>query len=123
MEKAELEQLVEQLKARREQLREEVVRSQQQGRGEVVADEAQDEGDKAASAYEKEYLFHRSHERRQALQNVEMVLARIGRGSFGVCDACGEEIEAKRLKALPWARYCLSCQDKLERGVLEEEVS
>jgi DnaK suppressor protein len=33
---------------------------------------------------------------------------------------CGNEINAKRLEAVPWTRYCIECQEKLENGQLEE---
>lgn len=122
MDKIELAELEEQLMSRREELRAAVQRSQEQVRGSDVTGDAKDEGDRAASAYEKEFLFHVSNDNRQALNNVEVALARIGKGDFGICVACGEDIEKKRLKALPWARYCLVCQDKKERGVLEEET-
>jgi DnaK suppressor protein len=33
---------------------------------------------------------------------------------------CGNEINPKRLEAVPWTRYCIACQEKLEKGLLEE---
>jgi DnaK suppressor protein len=44
---------------------------------------------------------------------VEEALGRLKAGDFGDCQACGEPIAAKRLRALPWARYCLACQDSM----------
>ena len=40
------------------------------------------------------------------LQNVNAALARIGEGSYGVCEVCGERIEEDRLNANPAARTC-----------------
>jgi DnaK suppressor protein len=45
------------------------------------------------------------------LRLVDEALSRIERGDFGACQACGQTIAVKRLRALPWARYCLACQD------------
>jgi len=37
-------------------------------------------------------------------------------GSFGECAACGGDVEPKRLEAIPWARYCVKCQEAREQG-------
>lgn len=41
---------------------------------------------------------------------------RIDAGTFGVCLACGEKVERKRLELVPWAAYCVACQDLSERA-------
>jgi DnaK suppressor protein len=40
---------------------------------------------------------------------------------FGICMECEEPISAKRLDALPWARYCVSCQEKIAAGIASGE--
>lgn len=45
------------------------------------------------------------------LRLVDEALDRLNSGDFGICQACEEPIAPKRLHALPWARYCISCQD------------
>ncbi|MGZ4868693.1 MAG: TraR/DksA family transcriptional regulator, partial [Candidatus Angelobacter sp.] len=57
---------------------------------------------------------------RQLLAMVETALQRIRDGAFGECVSCGNEINAKRLEAVPWTRYCIACQEKVEKGQLEE---
>ena len=47
------------------------------------------------------------------LRMIEEALDRLNSGDFGICLACEEPILAKRLKALPWARYCVNCQDSV----------
>jgi len=54
--------------------------------------------------------------RSQTLKEVENALKRVSGGSYGVCESCGEEISAARLKALPWARYCVLCQELRSRN-------
>ena len=49
--------------------------------------------------------------RSRMLKEVENALRRVAGGSYGVCEGCGEDISANRLKAIPWARYCLTCQE------------
>src|SRR5579883_1496034 len=43
-------------------------------------------------------------------------IARIDAGTFGTCENCGTEIPAGRLEILPYARYCVSCAEKLSAG-------
>lgn len=45
------------------------------------------------------------------LKEIEGALRQISKGTYGVCEGCGEEISPSRLKAIPWARYCLRCQE------------
>ena len=57
------------------------------------------------------------------LRLIEEALDRIGSGDYGICLECEEPIPAKRLRVLPWARYCVACQEKIgsgqEREILE----
>ena len=48
------------------------------------------------------------------LDEVNDALARIEEGTFGRCENCGQEISRERLKALPYARYCIRCARKLQ---------
>ena len=119
MDKKKLETFRKRLEERQQALRKAVSRTEEDGR---VADQdtAQDIADRAASSYTKEFLFSVSNNDRQLLQMVENALQRIREGSFGECVNCGAEINAKRLEAVPWTRYCIECQEKLEKGQLEE---
>jgi DnaK suppressor protein len=42
-------------------------------------------------------------------------LGRIDDGTYGECLNCGQEIGPKRLEAIPWARYCITCQELIAR--------
>jgi len=119
MEKKKLESFKKKLETRQQELRRMVSRTEQDGRT-VDEDSAQDIADRAASSYNKEFLFSQSNNDRQLLQMVESALSRIREGSFGECIACGKEINPKRLEAVPWTRHCIECQEKLEKGMLEE---
>ena len=79
---------------------------------------AQDIADKAANSYTKEFLFSLSNTERDMLQLVDEALVRIDDRRFGVCVVCEDEMDKKRLEAVPWARHCLSCQEKQEQGLL-----
>ncbi len=119
MDKKKLDTFKKRLEERQQTLRKTVSRTEEDGR---IADQdsAQDIADRAASSYTKEFLFSQSNNDRQLLQMVETALQRIREGEFGECVSCGNEINAKRLEAVPWTRYCIECQEKLEKGQLEE---
>ena len=102
---------------RKEQLQDIVSRAEQDGR---EADEqvANDIADKATNSYTKEFLFKKSNDDRFILSLIQEALERMEAGGFGVCVACGGEMQQKRLEAVPWARHCIGCQEKQEQGTL-----
>ena len=118
MDKKKLDQFKKRLEERQQELRKIVSRTQQDGRA-ADSENAQDIADKAANSYTKEFLFHQSNNERQLLAMVEGALDRIRTGTFGQCISCAEEINTKRLEAVPWTRFCINCQEKMERGQLE----
>ena len=121
MDKKKAETFKKRLEERQRELRTNVSRNEQDGRA-ADLDTAQDIADRASSSYQKEFLFHQSSNERQLLQMVEAALSRIREGTFGECISCGNEINIKRLEAVPWTRYCIQCQEKLEKGVLEQDT-
>jgi DnaK suppressor protein len=58
------------------------------------------------------------------LRLVEEALDRLDTGDYGICLGCDEPIAEKRLRALPWARYCVRCQENIgmEADVHRETV-
>jgi DnaK suppressor protein len=121
MDKKKLESFRKKLEERQQALRKAVSRTEEDGR---IADQeaAQDIADRAANSYTKEFLFSQSNTERVLLNMVESALQRIREGTFGECVSCGNEINPKRLEAVPWTRYCIACQEKKEQGQLEETV-
>ena len=53
---------------------------------------------------------------RMLLEQIEEALDRIGKEIYGNCEMCGEFIGEERLKAIPFARLCISCKSELERS-------
>ncbi|HYG99717.1 MAG TPA: TraR/DksA family transcriptional regulator [Terriglobales bacterium] len=119
MDKKKLDNFKKLLEERQQALRRNVSRTELDGRN-AEEGTAQDIADRAATSYNKEFLFHQSNSERQLLAMVEGALERIREGSFGECISCGREINPKRLEAVPWTRHCIECQEKLEQGLLEE---
>ena len=117
MDKKRLEYYKKKLVTRREELMQSIARTQQEGR-EADEDPTVDLADKAANSYTKEFLFGQTHNERSLLQLVEDALVRMRENGFGECVSCHEELQQKRLEAVPWTRYCITCQEKKEKGLL-----
>jgi len=79
---------------------------------------SQDIADKAANSYTKEFLFSLSNNERDMLQLVDEAIVRLDGHKFGYCVVCEDEMDKKRLEAVPWAQRCLTCQEKQEQGLL-----
>jgi DnaK suppressor protein len=117
MDKKRVEYYKKKLLVRRDELVRGIARTQQEGR-EADEDPTVDLADKAANSYTKEFLFGQTHNERALLQLVDDALARIREESFGECVSCHQELQQKRLEAVPWTRYCIACQEKVEQGQL-----
>lgn len=89
--------------------------------GQASADEGtEDIVDRANNSYNREFMFSLSDTERQLLFQVDEALGRMEVGTYGECVHCGREIGEKRLEAVPWARYCIDCQELKEKGLLED---
>jgi DnaK suppressor protein len=75
-----------------------------------------DEVEFAVRTLEQDVTAVTANLRSQLLKEVNSALARCAGGTYGVCEGCGEEISASRLKAIPWARYCVTCQELRSRN-------
>ena len=73
-----------------------------------------DSVDQASQSIEKELLFELSDNERVTLDQIEASLRKIDKGTYGLCESCQKPIASARLKALPFARYCISCQNNAE---------
>ena len=47
-------------------------------------------------------------------EQIDEALLRLADGTYGICEDCGREISERRLKAVPFARRCIPCQEKTE---------
>ncbi len=118
MDKKRLEYYKKKLQTRREELTKTIARTQEEGR--TADDDATvDLADKAANSYTKEFLFGMTNTDRTVLNMIDAALKRIQADEYGVCASCQEELQQKRLEAVPWAKHCLACQEKMEQGLLQ----
>jgi DnaK suppressor protein len=91
--------------------REELRRSQTNDERHEAHDFGRDEGDRANFSQSKEMAFRQRAQERGLLMLVEGALSRISSGSFGICLNCEQDISINRLNAVPWSRYCITCQE------------
>ncbi len=87
----------------------------------VDSSETPDPVDLAVRNYSKNVMLAVSENESRQVILINEALQRIGDNEYGTCQNCEKEINPKRLDAVPWARYCLSCQELVEQGLLDEE--
>src|SRR5882672_5433746 len=117
MDKKRLDYYKKKLLTRREELMKTIARTEEEGR-QADDDPTVDLADKAANSYTKEFLFGMTNTDRVILNQIEAALKRIDSDDYGVCANCQEELQQKRLDAVPWAKHCINCQEKAEKGQL-----
>ena len=84
-------------------------------RDEIAIEKTADAIDEVQLAGERELAIRNLDRESVLLRYVRAALARIADGSFGTCLHCEEEISPKRLNAVPWAPYCIRCQEAADR--------
>ncbi len=90
-------------------------------RDEIAIEKSPDAIDEVTRAAERELAIRNLDRESQLLRNVRAALRRIEDGSYGVCAHCEEDISPKRLAAVPWAPFCIKCQEAADRN--EREAS
>jgi len=76
--------------------------------------EVGDDIDNATRSLDKEILFELSGNAHNTIEQIESALRKIEKGIYGKCEYCRQPIPKKRIKALPFARYCVHCQSSTE---------
>jgi DnaK suppressor protein len=74
-----------------------------------------DELDRIQHASARDNAMNNLERTSERLREVRSALRRINAGTFGTCAACEESIHSKRLDAVPWALYCIVCQNDADR--------
>jgi DnaK suppressor protein len=92
------------------------VRTARRNEDEGDQKDAPDLGDRALSTMSRDLLYQLSSGERDTLRRIDEALERIDDGSFGSCVHCGSPVQTGRLKAVPWARHCIDCQELQDRG-------
>jgi DnaK suppressor protein len=115
------------LKQLQDKLREELVHAEQElqqldeqardyGETSELAEGADNHpGDESDRLTEQQRLFTIRGELANRKADIEHALEKLESGSFGNCERCGKQIPTGRLEALPFARYCVDCQEIVDR--------
>ena len=82
----------------------------------ITIEKSADALDEVQHAAERELAIRNLDRESNLLRNVRSALRRIEDGSFGTCLHCEEEISPKRLNAVPWAPFCIQCQEQADRN-------
>ena len=82
--------------------------------GELASGDDNHLADTATATFDRELDQGLEEGVQQTLHDIEDALRKIGEGSYGVCEVCGEPIGAARLSAMPWARLCIDDQRKAD---------
>ena len=90
-------------------------------RDEIVIEKAPDALDEVQLAGERELAIRNLDRDSNMLRQIRRALDRIADGSYGVCLHCEEDISPKRVNAVPWAAYCIKCQEQVDRHEIEVE--
>ena len=70
--------------------------------------------DQASLETDRDFRLRIRDRESRLIGKIKQSLGRIEEGTFGICEACGEEISLERLKARPVATYCITCKSKME---------
>jgi DnaK suppressor protein len=71
--------------------------------------------DVATDTYDREFSMGLASNERQLLYEFDDAMKKIDEGGFGLCEGCKRLISKSRLKAVPYARMCIKCQEKNEK--------
>ena len=82
----------------------------------ITIEKSPDALDEVQNAAERELAIRNLDRESNLLRNVRAALHRIDEGMFGICLHCEEDISPKRLNAVPWAPYCIACQEIADRN-------
>jgi DnaK suppressor protein len=82
----------------------------------ITIEKSADALDEVQHASERELAIRNLDRESNLLRNVRAALRRIDEGAFGVCMHCEEDISPKRIAAVPWAPYCIQCQEQADRN-------
>lgn len=91
---------------------------------EIAVENAPDAVDHSQRESERDLAIHQIESTFNRAQSIRLALDRIVQGTYGVCMMCDCDISPKRLKAVPWAVYCVGCQeiaDREQRGGADDE--
>ncbi|HWI41623.1 MAG TPA: TraR/DksA family transcriptional regulator [Verrucomicrobiae bacterium] len=110
-----LDEMKEVLLRLKEETLQEIHKKMRSGSEVPTGDPSGDIYDQASSERERELGLLLGDRDREKLRNIDEALLRVAEGEYGICEECEEEIPLGRLKAMPFARYCVKCKADIEK--------
>lgn len=92
-------------------------------RPELCIQRAPDSFDEFRQVEDREIAVFDVHRHASLLRKVRLALSRINDHSFGLCARCEERLSKARLAAVPWAAFCVRCQEIIDLNPEEEEMA
>lgn len=65
--------------------------------------------------FEQDFTYERIEAEGIEIEEIRQALDKMEEGSYGACEKCGSNIRKQRLKAIPYCKYCISCQEQVEK--------
>jgi DnaK suppressor protein len=82
------------------------------------SEDAPDLGDRALFTVTRDLSYRLTTSEREMLKKIDAALDRIEAETYGECLSCGKKVQSGRLNAVPWARFCIDCQELQDQGQL-----
>jgi RNA polymerase-binding transcription factor len=92
-------------------------------RDSIRIEQVSDPADITQQATDREIACQTLSRQAGTVQQLRSALERIDSGSYGVCMQCEEEISPKRLKAIPWAEFCIDCQEMADLSIAKMAIN
>lgn len=73
-----------------------------------------DVSDQASAEIDISFMFRLREREKNLLKKINTALEIIDNGTFGICEACGQEIDIKRIEARPITTMCITCKTEQE---------
>lgn len=77
-------------------------------------------GDLGTDEFVRDIDIDISYSEGKMLREIDEAIEKIKKGTYGVCERCGKKIPKKRLKAIPYAKFCIECKKEMEKS--EEKI-
>jgi DnaK suppressor protein len=116
MTRIETERLTRQLRTKQMQLSRSLHK-----RDDIVIEKASDALDQVQLMGDRELAIRNLDRDSNALRQIHRALSRIANGTYGICLNCEEDISPKRMAAVPWAAFCIKCQEKVDLREIETD--
>jgi len=90
-------------------------------RDDIAIEKAPDALDEVQLAGERELAIRNLDRNSKLMNQIRRALDRIADESYGICQHCDEDISPKRMNAVPWAAFCIKCQEQVDRREIQVE--